>query len=101
MENAPYAEIHLKTRDVTVYAKDELGAPTTKVEGVVKSVTRVLRFYRYSNERTLMTIETIDANGKSNGEVGEFYVLTSRLDQLIRNADNLVKGIPFTWYDKE
>lgn len=101
MKSVPYAEITLKTRDVTVYATDELGMPTSKVEGVVKSVTRILRFYRYSNERTLMTVETIDSDGKSSGESGDFYVLTSRLDKIIRNSDMVLKGESFSMYEKE
>lgn len=101
MQGDPYAEVRIKTRDITVYATDELGNPTTKVEGVVKSVTRIFRFYRYSNERALMTVETIDANGKSSGETGDFYVLTSRLDKIMKNAEMLVQGIPFNSYDKE
>lgn len=101
MEGEPYAEVRIKTRDVTVYVTDEMGAPTTKVEGVLKSVTRIYRFYRYSNDRTMMTVETIDSDGKSSGESGDFYVLTSRLDKLVKNADMLVQGIPFNPYDKE
>lgn len=101
MENEPYLEISVKTRDVTVYATDEFGMPTTKVEGVIKSVTRTLRFYRYSNGRAMMTVETFDQNGKSSGESGQFYVLTSRLDKLIGDADKLVKGESFSYYDKE
>lgn len=101
MQSEPYAEITVKTRDVTVYATDAMGMPTSKVEGVIKSVTRVLRFYKYSNDRTLMTIETISNDGKSSGEIGEFYVLASRVDKLIRDADKVVKGISFSQYDKE
>lgn len=101
LENEPYLEIEVKTRDVTVYATDDFGMPTTKVEGVIKSARRILRFYRYSNGRAMLTVETIDANGKSSGESGRFYVLTSRLDKLIGDADKLVRGESFSFYDKE
>ena len=101
LENEPYLEIEVKTRDVTVYATDDFGMPTTKVEGVIKSARRILRFYRYSNGRAMLTVETIDSNGKSSGESGRFYVLTSRLDKLIGDADKLVRGESFSFYDKE
>lgn len=101
MQGTPYAEFHVKTRDVTVYVTNAVGAPTSEIKGVIKSVTRIVRFYRYSNNRTLMTIETIQNDGTSTGESGAFYVLASRLDKIVRDADKLIKGIPFSFYDKE
>lgn len=101
MQGEPYAEITLKTRAVTVYAADASGNASTKVEGIVESETRIFRFYRYSNERALITVESIDANGNSKGESGMFYVLTAHLDKYVRNAEKVILGIPFSSYDKE
>lgn len=100
-DGEPYLEITVSTPRITVYVKDEAGNNTSKVETVLPSVKRILRFYRYSNGRALMTVEMIDEKGESSGESGSFYVLVSRLDKLIRDTKNVCDGVPFSYYDKE
>ena len=59
----------------------------------------VIRFYRYSERKSMITIEVIeeyDENGNpiSNPEnaVGRFYVLSTFLNQLMSDAERVVAG---------
>lgn len=59
----------------------------------------VIRFYRYSERKTMITIEVIeeyDENGnpisKPENAAGRFYVLSTYLDQLMRDAEKVVAG---------
>lgn len=101
MEEEPYLEIRITTPSITVYKKDEAGNNTSKVERVLPGVTRVLRFYRYTNGRAMMTVEMIDDKGVSSGESGSFYVLLGRLDKLIGDAKKLCDGESFSYNDRE
>lgn len=92
MENAPYFEIRIETPK---YNKSD-----RYPEGLA-SITRVLRFYQYTNGRALVTVETIDASGQSSGENGSFYVRVSRLDKLLSDAQKLCNGEEFSFRDKE
>ena len=92
MENEPYFEIRIETPK---YNKSD-----RYPEGLA-SITRILRFYQYTNGRALVTVETVDANGKSSGENGSFYVRISRLDKLLSDAQKLCNGEEFSFRDKE
>ena len=59
----------------------------------------VIRFYRYSERKTMITIEVIeeyDEKGnpisKPENAAGRFYVLSTYLDQLMRDAEKVVAG---------
>lgn len=92
MAGKPYFELQIQTPN---FGKSE------RFPNGLKSVTRILRFYQYTNGRALLTVEMIDSEGKSSGESGEFYVRVSRLDKLISDTKKLCDGIPFDFYDKE
>ncbi len=89
----PYLEISVTTPKVGINAEKFVTAE-------LPSVTRILRFYRYSNGRALMTVEMI-RDGVSSGESGSFYVRVSRLDKLITDTKKLCDGLPISNYDKE
>ena len=92
MQNQPYFEIRIETPTYNISEKYPEG---------LKSITRVLRFYQYTNGRALVTVETIDTDGKSSGETGSFYVRVSRLDKLLSDAQKLCNGEEFSHRDKE
>jgi|GEM_PF-1561907 len=81
------------TRATTVYKTDAAGNETTEVNYVLPSVTRIYRFYPYSGGRSLVTIESIDQNGVSQGEVGSYYTMTSKIDQVLSSAISVANGI--------
>lgn len=85
-EEGEYASFTIKTNEKTVFKLDSAGNETNKYDYTVPSVTRIYRFYRYSNGHLLCTVESIDANGESSGEIGSFYALTSRLDKLLSDT---------------
>ena len=93
-EQGPYLTLSIDTTDVTIYKKDSNGNDTSIIDRVLPGITRTLRFYRYSNGRALVTIETIDENGESSGENGAFYVTIPRLDKLVSDAYNVNEGLP-------
>ena len=92
MQNEPYFEIRIETSKYNKSDKYPEGLP---------SITRVLRFYQYTNGRALVTVETIDEKGVSSGENGSFYVRVSRLDKLLSDAQKLCNGEEFSFRDKE
>lgn len=92
MASDPYFEIRIETPKFN---------KSDKYPNGLESVTRILRFYQYTNGRALVTVETIDANGESSGENGSFYVRVSRLDKLIGDAQKLCNGETFSFRDKE
>ena len=92
LKNEPYFEIRIETPKFNKSDKYPEG---------LESVTRILRFYQYTNGRALVTVETIDASGKSSGENGSFYVRVSRLDKLLTDAQKLCNGEEFSFRDKE
>ncbi len=85
------AEIAVSTRRTTTTSTDENGKT---VQHTLESVTKRFRFYRLTDGRLYCTIEQIDAEGKSTGEAGSFYVLSSRLDQLLAATIDLREGLP-------
>lgn len=92
MKNEPYFEIRIETPKFNKSDKYPEG---------LESITRIIRFYQYTNGRALVTVETIDQNGESSGENGSFYVRVSRLDKLLSDAQKLCNGEPFSFRDKE
>lgn len=92
MAKEPYFEIRIETPK---YNKSD------KYPEGLESITRILRFYQYTNGRALVTVETVDASGKSSGENGSFYVRVSRLDKLLGDAQKLCNGEEFSYRDKE
>lgn len=94
MKNEPVGTLSLTTRKKSVYKTNEAGQTTAELDYILESVTKVFRFYKLTDGRLLCTIEQIDAEGKSTGETGSFYVLTSRMDQLLAASLNLREGKP-------
>ena len=92
LQTEPYFEMRIETPK---YNKCD------KFPDGLESVTRVLRFYQYTNGRALVTVEMIDASGKSSGQSGSFYVRVSRLDKLLSDAQKLCNGEEFSYRDKE
>lgn len=101
MEGEPYFSFTVETPSVTVYEQDASGKNTNKILRVIPSVTRITRFYRYSNDRALMTVEMIDSEGKSSGESGEFYVSVIRLNKLLQDTKNVSENLPVDYYGRE
>ncbi len=60
----------------------------------------VIRFYRYTDLKSLVTVELLEQNAEGewvssgDGVVGKFYVLTSYLDKLLGNAQNVLDQVP-------
>ena len=94
LKNDPVGSLTITTRKKTVYKQDANGQDTSEVDYVLDSVTKIFRFYKLTDGRLLCTIEQIDAEGKSSGESGRFYVLTSRFEQLLAGALDLRDGNP-------
>ncbi len=92
MKGEPVATISITTRRTVAYKVDANGNPTGEEDYVLESVTKNFRFYELTNGRLFCTIEQIDPEGKSSGESGSFYVLSSRLEQLISAAISLKNG---------
>ena len=92
MAGEPYFEIKIKTPKYNISKTYPKG---------LESVTRILRFYQYTNGRAFMTVEMIDASGKSSGETGRFYVRMSRLEKLITDTKKFCNGESFSHFDKE
>ena len=113
LANDPYATVKIVTRDQPVYKTDESGNETSVIDHYLYSVTRTFRFYRLSNGRCLCTIQDTyfktdengnivyetDANGKkvpvelSTAENGTFYVVTSRIEQVVEYAQLIFNGV--------
>lgn len=93
MQNEPIAKMTIQTRKSTVYETDAAGNATSKVDYVLESVQKIFRYYELSNGRVLCTIEKIDAEGNSLGETGNFYLVTSRVEEMLSAAVDLQEGI--------
>ena len=93
-ENDPCCTLTVATRTKTIYKQDNAGNDTTEVERVLPSVKKIYRFYRYTAGRALVTIESVDGDGNSLGEVGSYYMMASKVDQILASALSLVNGIP-------
>lgn len=93
MKGDPIATLSVTTRRTVVYKTDANGSETSEVDYVLESVTKNFRFYELTNGRVFCTIEQIDEEGKSSGESGSFYVLSSRLEQLMAAVLNLREGL--------
>ncbi len=94
MKNEPVGMLSVTTRRKPIYKLNEAGQETSEVDYILESVTKIFRFYKLTDGRLLCSIEQIDAEGKSSGESGNFYVLTSRLDQFLAAALDLRAGLP-------
>lgn len=92
MKGDPIATLTVTTRRTVMYKLDENGKTTAEVDYVLESVTKNFRFYELTNGRVFCTIEQVDAEGKSSGESGSFYVLASRLEQLLAGVIELKNG---------
>ncbi len=93
MKNEPMTTLTVRTKKTTVYKTDEAGNTTTKVDYERESVSKIYRFYKLTSGRVLCTIESIDANGKSLGEEGTFYMITARVEEILSAAVDLQEGI--------
>lgn len=92
LKNSPMAEIEVVTRERTVYKTDENGKDTTEVDYIVAGVTKIIRFYRLTNGKCVVTSESIDEDGVSSGEVGSFYMMSARVEQLLASAISVLEG---------
>ena len=93
MEKAPVASFEVSTRRRVAYKVDENGVSTGEEDYVLESVTKKYRFYTLTEGRLFCTIEDINEKGESAGEVGSFYVLSSRLDQVFAATQDLRDGL--------
>lgn len=93
MEKAPVATFEVSTRRRVAYKVDENGVSTGEEDYVLESVTKKYRFYTLTEGRLFCTIEDINEKGESAGEVGSFYVLSSRLDQVFAATQDLRDGL--------
>ena len=96
----PSCTMSVVTRANTVYKTDANGNETNEIDYVLPSVTRVFRFYRYTGGRSLVTIESIDENGVSSGEVGSYYMMSSKVDQILSSAISVANGISVDGSDR-
>ncbi len=100
MNGESYAEIKVTSAEQVVYKVDSEGNETAVVDYTVESMTRIYRFYKYTSGRSLVTIESIDADGKSEGENGSFYILTSTVENLLRATDMHLNGEVISKYER-
>lgn len=100
-EGEPYLTLRIKTDRVTIYKKNDSGTITNQVDCVIEPAERILRFYRYSNGRALVTSEYVEADGTTTGESGLFYVLVDRLDKLLSDAEKVSQRQEVNVYGRE
>ncbi len=93
MKNDPTATVKIKTIEKNIYKTDEDGNDTDEIDYVRGSVTKIYRFYKLTNGRSLLTIEDIDVNGKSSGESGSFYVVNGSVEKILSAAIDVINGI--------
>ncbi len=101
MNDAPYLTISVTTPKVDIYMQDSDGNNTGKLEASYDPMKRIVRFYKYSENRAFITIETIDQDGKSSGESGSFYVSLPRLDKIISDADKICRGEDISMFERD
>ncbi|MBE6607482.1 MAG: DUF4340 domain-containing protein [Ruminococcaceae bacterium] len=100
MKGEHFAEMTVVSAEQTVYKTDDEGNETAVVDYVVPSMTRIFRFYKYTSGRCLVTIESIDENGKSEGETGSFYLMTAGVELMLKSADKLINGETISKYER-
>ena len=96
----PSCTLSVVTRANTVYKYDASGNETNEIDYTLPSVTRVFRFYRYTGGRSLVTIESIDEKGISSGEIGSYYMMASKVDQILSSAVSVANGIEIEGNDR-
>ncbi len=94
--NEPFAVIKITTRahDISIDDPDSEEGETNTV--TVEGMTRTYRFYKYTSGRCLMT--TQDEKGE---EVGNYYLMTAKVEQLLRSADKVVNDELISIMDRE
>ncbi len=100
MKGEHFAEIKVVSSEQTVYKTDDEGNETAVVDYVVPSMTRIFRFYKYTSGRCLVTIESIDENGKSEGESGSFYLMTAGVELVLKSTEKLINGEAISKYER-
>jgi hypothetical protein len=100
MKGESFAEIKITSSEQTIYKTDEEGNQTALPDFTIPSMTRIFRFYKYTSGRCLVTIESVDENGKSEGESGAFYLMTSNVEFVLRSADKLLNGESISIYER-
>ncbi|MBQ1225755.1 MAG: DUF4340 domain-containing protein [Clostridia bacterium] len=100
MKGESFAEIKITSSEQTIYKTDEEGNQTALPDFTIPSMTRIFRFYKYTSGRCLVTIESVDENGKSEGESGSFYLMTSNVEFVLRCADKLLNGESISIYER-
>ncbi len=100
MKKDPVASIEVSTRRSVVYVVNEQGVSTTEIDYIQESVSKKFNFYELSDGRLFCTIQSIDAEGKASAETGSFYVLSARLEQLFRAAQDLREDKPIDKLDR-
>lgn len=100
LKGDPMATIEVVTREKTVYKTDENGKDTAEVDYTVASVTRIFRFYRLTNDKCLVTTESIDEDGISTGENGSFYIMTARVEQILSGTISVLEDITINGNDR-
>lgn len=93
MQQDPMATVTVVTRETYTYKTDDDGNKTDEITGIRPSVTRIFRFYKVSGGRCLITIEDIDETGKSLGENGSFYGMTSTVQKLLASTLDLMNDV--------
>lgn len=100
MNGEHFAEIKISSSEYTVYKTDEEGNETAVVDYVVPSMTRIFRFYKYTSGRCLVTIESIEEDGKCEGESGSFYLMTAGVELILKSTDSLINGEAISKYER-
>ncbi len=100
MKGESFAEIKVTSAEQTVYKTDEEGNETAVPDFTIDSMTRVFRFYKYTSGRCLVTIESIDSEGSSEGENGSFYLMTSNVEFVLKSVDKLINGESISKYER-
>lgn len=92
LKNEPIATFTVVTREQKVYKVDAEGKETGELDYTRPSVTREFNFYKLTNGRSLVTSVSIDENGKATEEVGDFYLMSARVEQLLSATLTLLEG---------
>ena len=93
MKGEPVLTLEITTNEKIIYKVDENGNSTSKLDYALEPVKRIFRFYQYTNGRMLCTIESIDSEGVSNGESGNFYVRSFKVEKILRDTLKVRDGI--------
>lgn len=101
MKNGPVLTFEITTNEKIVYKLDEDGNSTSKLDYVLAPVKRVFRFYQYTNGRLLCTIESIDSEGVSSGESGDFYVRSFKVEKILSDTLKVRDGLEVDRRERE